>query len=118
MLAADDDDHTAAQAMFAELGGSDLLTHSYVVAEASALVQARLGVAAVRALHERLVAPLQIAWIDEQLHAAGVAGLLAAAKRRQSLVDWVSFEVMRRRGIRVAFAFDQHFAAQGFDTIP
>jgi predicted nucleic acid-binding protein len=34
------------------------------------------------------------------------------------VVDWVSFEVMRREGIGSAFAFDAAFDAQGFRTIP
>jgi predicted nucleic acid-binding protein len=34
------------------------------------------------------------------------------------LVDWVSFEVMRRERIESAFAFDADFDAQGFRTIP
>jgi predicted nucleic acid-binding protein len=44
--------------------------------------------------------------------------MLAAARRKVSLVDWVSFEVMRRTGIDVAFAFDDDFRAQGFRTVP
>jgi predicted nucleic acid-binding protein len=32
-----------------------------------------------------------------------------------SFVDWVSFEVMRRRGLRRAFAFDPDFRAAGFE---
>jgi predicted nucleic acid-binding protein len=35
-----------------------------------------------------------------------------------SFFDWVSFEVMRRRGISTAFAFDSDSAAQGFALIP
>jgi predicted nucleic acid-binding protein len=30
----------------------------------------------------------------------------------------VSFEVMRRSGLTQAFAFDRHFAEQGFQQIP
>jgi len=48
----------------------------------------------------------------------GVTALLAAGHRQLSLVDCVSFEVMRREGIRRVFAFDAHFADHGFDTIP
>ncbi len=35
-----------------------------------------------------------------------------------SLVDCCSFESMRRRGIRTAFAYDAHFAQQGFELLP
>ena len=33
-------------------------------------------------------------------------------------VDRVRFELMRRERIDTAFAFDRHFAEQGFTTIP
>lgn len=61
---------------------------------------------------------MEIVWVDREMHAAAVSALLAAIRRRVSLVDWVSFEVMRRRGIETAFAFDRDFAVQGFGTIP
>ena len=38
--------------------------------------------------------------------------------RDVSLVDWTSFEVMRRLGIEQAFAFNDDFAAQGFGVLP
>ena len=44
--------------------------------------------------------------------------LLAASRRKVSLVDCMSFEVMRRYGIRSAFAFDPHFSEQDFLLIP
>jgi len=34
-----------------------------------------------------------------------------------SFVDRVSFEVMRRRALRRAFAFDEHFAEHGFELV-
>jgi predicted nucleic acid-binding protein len=33
-------------------------------------------------------------------------------------VDCVSFEVMRRLGIRRAFTLDEHFREQGFEVVP
>jgi predicted nucleic acid-binding protein len=61
---------------------------------------------------------LQIVWVDAELHARGTAALLAAGRRRLSLVDCVSFEVMRSAGIDTAFAIDRHFVEQGFARIP
>jgi predicted nucleic acid-binding protein len=34
-----------------------------------------------------------------------------------SIVDAVSFEVMRRMGLRQAFAFDRHFEVAGFEVL-
>lgn len=95
-----------------------LLTHNYVVLETVALVQRRLGVGALRALVEDVVPGLEVRWVDEDVHRAAVSAMLAGIRRRVSLVDWVSFEMMRRARVRTAFAFDRDFAAQGFDTVP
>ncbi len=37
--------------------------------------------------------------------------------QRFSIVDAVSFEVMRRMGLRHAFAFDRHFEVAGFEVL-
>lgn len=59
------------------------------------------------------------AYLDDDLHEAAVTALLAAAQRQLSLVDWVSFTVMRRRVIDEAFAFDDDdFTDQGFTLVP
>jgi uncharacterized protein len=81
-------------------------------------VQRRLPPSAARDLHESLISPLEVVWVDEELHAAAVTALLAAPRRRVSLVDWASFELMRRRGIERAFAFDRDFSTQGFEIVP
>lgn len=44
--------------------------------------------------------------------------MLATPRSKISLVDRVSFEVMRARGINEAFAFDRDFAAAGFVVHP
>jgi uncharacterized protein len=65
-----------------------------------------------------LLPPIEIVFVDEELHRSAVTAFLAAIRRAVSLVDWVSFEVMRRRAIDTAFAFDRDFAVEGFKTIP
>jgi hypothetical protein len=92
---------------------AELLTHNYVHAEALALARRRLGSAAVKRLVSELLPRLATIWVDEALHAAALAALSAGAGSI-SLVDRVSFEVMRREGIDQAFAFDADFEAQGF----
>ncbi len=59
-----------------------------------------------------------IHWITPEIHASAMSALLAARRRDVSLVDWTSFELMRRLGIRKAFTFDHHFAEQGFEVLP
>jgi predicted nucleic acid-binding protein len=87
-----------------------------VVVETTALVQRRLGAEAVRDLHDRLLRPVSIVWIDKATHDAAVSALLAGGPT--TLVDLVSFEVMRRLEIETAFAFDRDFARQGFALVP
>ncbi len=42
---------------------------------------------------------------------------VAAGRRQLSLVDCVSFEVMRRIGLNRAFCLDPHFEEQGFEVL-
>jgi predicted nucleic acid-binding protein len=46
------------------------------------------------------------------------SALLTANRRQLSLVDCVSFEMMRRLGIKTAFTYDRHFSEQGFECLP
>lgn len=119
VLDRDDGCHrAAAEAFGALLDGSELVTHSYVVVETTALVQRRLGTDAVRALTDDLLPACELVFVDESLHTAAVAALLAARSSEVSLVDWASFELMRRLGIGEAFAFDEDFREQGFSLVP
>ncbi len=95
-----------------------LLTTSYVIVETAALVQSRLGMPAAHAFHEIIVPLLEIEWVDHSLHSNAASALLTANRRNLSLVDCASFESMRRLGLTNAFAFDRHFAEQGFSLIP
>ena len=91
--------------------GSRLVTHNYVLLESMALLHRRLGRQA--ALHlARDVAAFDVEWVGEALHQEATAALSAGAGA--SLVDQVSFLVMRRRGIAEALAFDAEFVAAGF----
>jgi len=76
-----------------------------------------MGVDAVRVFHEDIYPILTIEWVAGALHEKGMGAVLAAGRRDLSVVDCVSFEVMRQRGIRKAFAFDKHFKGQGFDLV-
>ena len=120
VMDADDANHPLAREAWRSLllSGTPLVTTNYVLVEAMALVQHRLGLDAARLLQQDICPALHIRWIDEATHRAGVAAVLAASRRRLSLVDCVSFEVMRELGSREAFAFDAHFADQGFSCLP
>jgi uncharacterized protein len=96
-----------------------LITHNYVVLESVALVHRRLGSVAARSLLEELLPVIRVFFVGQSIHARAVSSLLLALRRRSaSLVDMVSFEVMRELGIEQAFAFDRDFNELGFRTVP
>jgi predicted nucleic acid-binding protein len=67
---------------------------------------------------EDVVPLLDVVWIGAELHATAVVAHLNALRRRCSLVDHVSFAVMRHRRLEVALALDADFATAGFRLLP
>jgi len=57
-------------------------------------------------------------FIDEDLHWKVLAQYTVSRDSRLSLVDLISFAVMKREGIRQALAFDRHFEQAGFSLYP
>jgi uncharacterized protein len=118
LLVRSDERHRDARRAFARLMSEEavLVTTSYVLVETYALLGRRIGLAAVAAFRDDFAPLLDVAWVDPATHDAGLDGLLDRSRRDLSLVDVVSFVVMRGRGIGEAFAFDRHFGAEGFAT--
>ncbi len=116
LLDRSDNNHAQAQAIWFELLDQNrvMFTSNYVIVESCALAQNRLGLEAVRAIHDKLLPVIEKRWIDEGLHAIAIAALLAASRRKLSLVDCSSFAVMRQASASSAFAFDRHFEEEGF----
>ena len=114
LASARDLNHNEARRRFDALLRSrrQLLTHRYVLSESMALLHRRLGAEAALVFASEARA-FEVEWVDQSLHDAAVAAL-RIAPRTVSLVDQVSFLVMRHRGIDKAFAFDRHFPAAGF----
>jgi len=120
LLDADDQNHQRSADEWKEIMASDrdVVTTNYVLVETYALIQSRLGLAAMREFHENIVPVLHVEYIAPDVHRLGISALLAASKRKLSLVDCTSFEVMRASGIRQAFTFDNHFRDYGFAVTP
>jgi hypothetical protein len=57
------------------------------VVEICALAQHRLGLEAVRAVREDLLPTMEVHWIDEATHPLAMTALLAARRRKLSLVE-------------------------------
>ncbi|MBM4042466.1 MAG: VapC toxin family PIN domain ribonuclease [Planctomycetes bacterium] len=94
-----------------------LICSNYVLVETICLIQRRFGLGAVRSFHQDVCPVVRVHWVDEATHQAGMGALLGAARGQVSLVDFVSFEVMRRIGTTRVFCYDPHFKQQGFDAI-
>lgn len=115
----DERNHHAASRLWEHLvhDNVELICTNYVLVETFALVQRRLGMSVVSIFQERVVPLLDAIWIDESLHETGLAALLIANRRRLSLVDCISFEVVRKYKVDTVFAFDKHFEEQGFNLV-
>jgi predicted nucleic acid-binding protein len=119
LLDEDDEQSPAAAASWRRASTAHLpvFTTNYVVLEACAVFQRRLGRAAVRRFVHELLAPVDLEWVTRDDHERALEALLVADRRQLSLVDCTSFEVMRRLEARECLAFDQHFAEQGFAVV-
>jgi predicted nucleic acid-binding protein len=114
LVDADDARHDEAARVFRALvEEGTLVTTNYVEVETLAVARRRLGSEIAFQLIDSLFPLFDTRWVDSGTHAAAAAAYRAAAGPA-SLVDHVSFAVMRREQIASAFAFDRDFRAQGF----
>lgn len=120
VLDMDDANHTGAAETWRNIltSAETLVTTNYVLVETCALVQNRLGMKAIKVFQEDIVPVLRIEWIDSTVHQAAMGIMLAALRKKLSLVDCVSFETMRLLGVTTAFTLDRHFKEQGFICLP
>jgi predicted nucleic acid-binding protein len=119
ILDADDEHHKKAKDVWTKLVSEEetIISTNYVLVETFALVQNCLGLEALRTLQEDILPMVSVEWVDETTHRAGVSALLTAMRRRLSLVDCISFTIMRKLGIKKVFAYDPHFEEQGFVAV-
>ncbi|MCE5322100.1 PIN domain-containing protein [bacterium] len=110
----------SASATWTELMNSDdeVITSNYVIVETTALLHSRFGIAIARQFADNMVPVFSIEWVDEQLHNTAVSVLNAASSNRSpSLVDCVSFEVIRQHKVDRVFAYDRHFEERVYEVI-
>jgi len=119
LLVASDSNHERAAGTFRDLKERTrpLVTTSYVLVEAYALLGRRVGLTAVKAFHSDFEPLLSVLWVDKELHERGVDLLVARNVADLSLVDAVSFLTLRDGDIEEVFAYDQHFADEGFRLV-
>lgn len=115
----DDKDYKEAKTLFANAlsQGQEFLLHNYILLEASALIQRRLGLEQTKKFLTE-ARKFQVLWVDRSLHMIAEDYFRKHATRKLSFVDCVSFIVMKQQGISGAFAFDADFTKAGFKLYP
>lgn len=94
-----------------------LVTHSYVLAEFVALVQARRlpRLPALEFMVDLLAnEDVEIVWVDALLHRSALQFLQARPDKTYSLCDAISFLLMHARNLSEALTTDHHFDQAGF----
>ncbi len=116
LLARNDQVHGQAKRNFAYFAEHEaqLVTSSYVLVETLALLQNRIGLRAVSDFQLKLLPLFDVIWVDAEWHNRAMQRLLSHGKRKMSLVDCLSFEIMESLDIKLAYSFDKHFAECGF----
>ena len=120
LLDRDDENHRRAKSAWTDLLNNEntLVTSNYVLVETFALLRHRLGMEAVRGFQNDVLPLVNIEFVISEIHRSAVGAILSVSRRNLSLVDCVSFEMMRTLEIKTAFGFDPHFKEQGFVTLP
>ena len=114
LLDRDDAHHTKAKAALGRLRGrrAEPLLTNFIVAECHALLLARLGSEMARRWLSSSAWPVERVTEADEAQAREI--ICTRLDQRYSYTDATSFAVMNRLKIRVAFAFDRHFAHFGF----
>ena len=94
-----------------------IISSNYVLLETMVILKNRIGIEAVKVLKNDILPVIKTCWIDEDVHNFCVNTQIAADRKKVSLVDFTSFEIMRRLNIRQAFTFDGHFKDMGFEIL-
>jgi len=120
ILSLRDQNHIIAKQIWDQfiLKHESLITPNYLIVEALALIQNRLGMDAIRDFQEKMIPVVGIEWLTPQHHEEIMNSFLLVNRRQLSFIDCACFYTIRRLGIQKVFTFDAHFAEQGFEVIP
>lgn len=117
-----DSHHIAAVRTLTELAqrGVELVSTNYTFSETYTTLLSRVGrrIAINWGSDMRAGAGIEFVRVSEEVEDAAWKILASHEDKHWSYVDAVSFALMEREGIGVAFAFDDHFRQRGLATIP
>lgn len=94
--------------------GRQLMCNNYVMLETLTLIQRRLGIEALRAFTSVIQPHIDVFYIDLPTHERVLHTVLTVGRRQLSFADCASFDTMRTLQTTACFAYDPHFAEQGF----
>ena len=95
-----------------------MVTTNYVAVETVAVLQNRIGLEAVSDFVSGVLPLVEVVFVDAALHRRAVERLMRIDRRRVSLVDASSFEVINAYGISDILGLDSDFEDQGFRLVP
>lgn len=116
LTAVTDTHHLEARGLSDAYGEVRLVTTNHVRGETWTLLRRRRGhPSAVRFIDRLAETPrVRVEHVPEELEDEALVWLRRHDEREYSFVDATSFALMRKLGLREAFAFDGDFAAAGF----
>lgn len=95
-----------------------LITSNFIIAETHALLLTRMNpLTATRFLQETEVSSMVIARAQERDEASARSIIYSYRDKTFSLTDAISFAIMERLEIRLAFTFDRDYSQYGFEAI-
>jgi uncharacterized protein len=119
LLDRDDLYHPSAKTLWPSLleNSISLVTSNYVVSEAMALIQYRLGFDAAALWYKDVLGVLDVCWVDQATHRRAYQLWLGLGRRRCSLVECTSYVIMHQNHIEKVFSFKRNFAEHGFQLL-
>lgn len=122
LASTNDQYHERATAIFRKYksAGGRLVGTALVLGETHSLVLRRRGPAPARRILDGLLRDPSYEWVDcpvELVQAASNRWLAAYSDQGFSLIDAVTFELMRLEKLTHAFAFDHHFRVAGYELL-
>lgn len=94
-----------------------LWTHSYLVLEASAVMQRKTGINQALEFLMEIEDVATVHWVTKGDHERAVYRLGQRNRRNLSLVDCMSFVLMEQYDSTTAFTYDSDFESEGFELV-
>ncbi|HXW04939.1 MAG TPA: PIN domain-containing protein [Vicinamibacterales bacterium] len=112
--------HDRARRFVREAAGTRFVLTELILSETVTRIRARAGAARAADVGAALLSSrrYEVLFVDPPLVRAGLADLRRFADKRLSLVDAVSFAVIRALGLDGSFTFDRDFRDCGFASFP